>query len=60
MLVSTNGHSYIFRYESGCERELYFALIDCARDPDSELGWPEVLIAMEHIGAFPVNLPPQR
>ena len=59
VLVTKNGHRYVFSYQCGQERELYFALIDCARDPESVLAWPEVLIAMQHVPPFPAHLPPK-
>ena len=60
LLVTKNGHNYLFRYHSGQERDLYFRLIDCARSPETEVGWPEVFVAMEHIAPFTVNSAPEQ
>ena len=60
LMVTKNGHRYLFRYHSGQERELYFRLIDCARDPATEVSWPEVFVAMEHIAPFSITLTPEQ
>jgi len=52
VLVTKNGHRYLFCYRRGEERDLYFRLIDCARDPETEIGWPEVFMTMEHLAPF--------
>lgn len=57
VLLSKNGHRYLFCYRRGEERHLYFRLIDCARDPESEIGWPEVFMTMEHLAPFAVKGP---
>ena len=60
LLLSKNGHHYLFRYHCGQERDLYFRLIDCARSPETEVSWPEVFMAMEHIVPFTVKLAPEQ
>ncbi len=60
LLLSKNGHHYLFCYHSGQERNLYFQLIDCARSTETEVSWPEVFVAMEHIAPFTVNLAPEQ
>ena len=51
LLLSKRGHRFIFCYRSGQERELYFRLIDCARDPLTPFGWPDVCLVMEQVSA---------
>jgi hypothetical protein len=51
LLLSKRGHRFIFCYRSGQERELYFRLIDCARDPLTPFGWPDVCLVMEQVAA---------
>ena len=60
LFVSANGHTYLFSYRSGEERELYFVLIDCARRPETELGWPEVFFVIEHLAPFVSDPPSER
>ena len=51
LLLSKKGFRFIFCYRSGQERQLYLRLIDCARDPDTPLGWPDVCLVMEQVAA---------
>jgi len=51
LLLSKKGHRFIFCYRSGQERQLYLRLIDCARDPATPFGWPDVCLVMEQVAA---------
>jgi hypothetical protein len=51
LLLSKSGHRFVFCYRSGQERELYLRLIDCARDPFTPFGWPDVCLVMEQVAA---------
>jgi len=59
LLLSKNGHRYLFCYRRGQEQGLYFRLIDCVRDSKTEYGWPDLFVALEHIAPFAAHLPPE-
>ncbi|MCK4298369.1 MAG: hypothetical protein KAX80_02485 [Planctomycetes bacterium] len=59
LLLTKNGHRYVFCYRRGQERDLYFTLIDCARDPRTALSWSEVFLAMRHVAPFAASLRPK-
>jgi hypothetical protein len=51
LLLSKKGHRFIFCYRAGQERQLYLHLIDCARDPATPFGWPDVCLVMGQVVA---------
>ncbi len=59
LLLTKNGHRYVFCYRRGQERDLYFRLIDCARDPHTALSWSEVFLAMRYVAPFAASLRPK-
>jgi len=60
LLLSKHGHQYVFHYLSGQERELYFALIDCARNPTTTLHWADIFLAMDQVSPWHDYLPVHR
>ena len=59
LLLTKSGHRYVFCYRRGQERDLYFRLIDCARDPRTPVGWSEVFLAMRYVAPFVTSLHPK-
>jgi hypothetical protein len=49
LLLGKDGQHHVFRYLDGQERELYFTLIDRARDPENGLTWSDVFTAMDQV-----------